>query len=73
MHGGRDATGHIVPHGGSLVSLMVDAERRRALEAASTHRQVRVEPVSLHGGSSHPFERVEWVKRGMRTPFELRV
>mmetsp|Transcript_32132 Transcript_32132/g.83697 ORF Transcript_32132/g.83697 Transcript_32132/m.83697 type:complete len:440 (+) Transcript_32132:57-1376(+) len=34
-----DDKGHIVPHGGSLVNLMVGAEQRKALEASSTHRQ----------------------------------
>lgn len=36
----RDATGHIVPHGGQLSNLMVsNAEERRALEASCTHQQ----------------------------------
>jgi len=35
-----DATGHIVPHGGRLLDLMVkNAEERRALEASCTHKQ----------------------------------
>lgn len=35
----RDATGHIEPHGGKLVNLMVsNAEEKRSLEASCTHR-----------------------------------
>lgn len=35
-----DATGHIEPHGGSLVDLLVtDASKRAALERSATHQQ----------------------------------
>ncbi len=38
MH--RDASGHIVPHGGHLVNLMVkDAKKRQELIASATHKQ----------------------------------